>query len=327
MDTAERSALTASLSTMMATVSGGALDRAMADFGWVELLTDLPDVAIPAVFEQLGWTGAHAPLLNDVVLDAAGRKLGGTVPLPYAGGAWVVWDRADDGPSAALDSDLPLRQVEAGDPVPLAAGRVALGWWLLGTGRAMLDLARAHALERLQFGRPIASFQAVHISTSPRSRQKKPLAITPCCSGPVPVVKAAWLGHVTQGNVCATGSVAPPLPNAARRGIDAKSAARRPGIDNRTAKRLAIRSDRAYFLTRRLCRSRHSLSRRSKRCFLKNLQIAPSVSMSRIPSRSVPRDGTFTGTRYMRSALVLLVPLSFLWSDSASFLSVRLAFP
>ena len=161
MDTAERSALTASLSTMMATVSGSALDRAMADFGWAELLTELPDVAIPTVFEQLGWTGAQAPLLNDVVLDAAGRKLGGTLPLPYAGGAWVVWDRADDGPSAVLDSDLPLRQVEAGDPVPLAAGRVALGWWLLGTGRAMLDLARAHALERLQFGRPIASFQAV----------------------------------------------------------------------------------------------------------------------------------------------------------------------
>ena len=161
MDTAERSALTASLSTMMATVSGSALDRAMADFGWAELLTELPDVAIPTVFEQLGWTGAQAPLLNDVVLDAAGRKLGGTLPLPYAGGAWVVWDRADNGPSAVLDSDLPLRQVAAGDPVPLAAGRVALGWWLLGTGRAMLDLARAHALERLQFGRPIASFQAV----------------------------------------------------------------------------------------------------------------------------------------------------------------------
>jgi acyl-CoA dehydrogenase-like protein len=161
MDTAERGALTASLGTMMATVSGSALDRAMADFGWAELLAELPEVAIPAVFEQLGWTGAHAPLLNDVVLDAAGRTLGGTVPLPYAGGAWVVWDRADDGPSAVLDSDLPLRQVEAGDPVPLAAGRVALGWWLLGTGRAMLDLARAHALERLQFGRPIASFQAV----------------------------------------------------------------------------------------------------------------------------------------------------------------------
>jgi len=160
MDTAERNALTGALSAMMEAGSGSALDRAMAEFGWTDLLTELPDVAIPVVFEQLGWTGAHAPLLNDVVLDAAGCPLGGTVPLPYAGGSWVVWDRAD-GPSAALDGDLPLRQVAAGDEVPLAAGRLALGWWLLGTGRAMLDLARAHALERLQFGRPLASFQAV----------------------------------------------------------------------------------------------------------------------------------------------------------------------
>ena len=161
MNAAERSALTASLTAMMETASGNALDRAMADFGWPELLTELPDVAIPAVFEQLGRTGAHAPLLNDVVLNAAGRNLGGTVPLPYTGGTWVIWDRADDGPSAVLDSDLPLHQVGAGDPLPLAAGRVALGWWLLGIGRDMLDLARTHALERLQFGRPIASFQAI----------------------------------------------------------------------------------------------------------------------------------------------------------------------
>ena len=160
MDTAERGALTGALSTMMEAASGGALDRAMAEFGWTDLLTELPDVAVPTVFELLGWTGAHAPLINDVVLDAAGRDLGGTLPLPYAGRTWVVWDRAD-GPSTALDDELPLRQVESGEPVPLAEGRVALGWWLLGTGRAMLDLARGHALERLQFGRPIASFQAV----------------------------------------------------------------------------------------------------------------------------------------------------------------------
>ncbi len=43
----------------------------------------------------------------------------------------------------------------------LAAGRRALGWWLIGTSRAMLALARQHALDRVQFGRPIASFQAV----------------------------------------------------------------------------------------------------------------------------------------------------------------------
>ena len=175
MDATERRALTESLSTMMLTASGDALDRAMAEFGWPELLTEAPDVAIPAVFEQLGRTGAHAPVLNDVVLNAAGRALGGTVPLPYTGGSWVVWQRdvdqdqdqdhtdtdPDEPPSTTLDADLPLRQVASGDPIPLSAARLAISWWLVGTGRAMLDLARAHALERLQFGRPLASFQAV----------------------------------------------------------------------------------------------------------------------------------------------------------------------
>ena len=48
-----------------------------------------------------------------------------------------------------------------GGPAPLAAGRRALGWWLVGTSRAMLSLARRHALDRVQFGRPVASFQAI----------------------------------------------------------------------------------------------------------------------------------------------------------------------
>ncbi|HWF16325.1 MAG TPA: acyl-CoA dehydrogenase family protein [Acidimicrobiales bacterium] len=43
----------------------------------------------------------------------------------------------------------------------LAAGQLALGHELVGNGRAMLELARQHALERTQFGRPIAAFQAV----------------------------------------------------------------------------------------------------------------------------------------------------------------------
>ena len=162
MDAAERSALDKALGAMMTNAQGDALDRAMAEFGWADLLTEAPEVALPAVFGSLGWTGAHAPLINDVVLDAAGLPLGGTVPLPYTGGSWVVWDRGPvEEPGTALAGDLPLRQVTAGDPIPLAAGRLALGWWLLGTGRAMLDLARSHALERLQFGRPVASFQAV----------------------------------------------------------------------------------------------------------------------------------------------------------------------
>jgi hypothetical protein len=43
----------------------------------------------------------------------------------------------------------------------VALGQLALGSELVGAARAMLELARVHALERIQFGRPIASFQAV----------------------------------------------------------------------------------------------------------------------------------------------------------------------
>jgi hypothetical protein len=124
------------------------------------MLDEMPDTAVPLVFRLLGETGAHAPVLNDVVLRAAGREGGGTVPLPFAGGSWVVWEGTNQ-PSSALGDDLPIHRVDQGDPVPVATGRSALGWWLVGAGRAMLSLARQHALDRSQFGRPVASFQAI----------------------------------------------------------------------------------------------------------------------------------------------------------------------
>ncbi len=43
----------------------------------------------------------------------------------------------------------------------VAAGRRAVGHQVVGATRTMLDLARSHALDRVQFGRPISSFQAV----------------------------------------------------------------------------------------------------------------------------------------------------------------------
>ena len=50
-------------------------------------------------------------------------------------------------------------------PVPwaaaVAAGQRAVAHELVGASRRMLDLAREHAVERVQFGRPIAAFQAV----------------------------------------------------------------------------------------------------------------------------------------------------------------------
>jgi hypothetical protein len=145
--------------TMTAT-SGRELDEALADLGWPEMLDDIPEIAIPLVFRLLGETGAHAPVLNDVVLRAAGRDGGGTVPLPFAGGSWVRWERTDQS-SSTLGGELPIHRVPQGDSVPVAAGRQALSWWLVGTSRTMLSLARQHALDRVQFGRPVATFQAI----------------------------------------------------------------------------------------------------------------------------------------------------------------------
>jgi hypothetical protein len=144
----------------MLAASGSKLDAALADLGWLDMLDEIPQTAIPLVFRLLGETGAHAPVLNDVLLRAAGRAGGGTMPLPFAGGSWVVWERTEQ-VTPTLDSELPIHRVADGEPAPLAAGRRAVGWWLVGTSRAMLALARQHALDRIQFGRPIASFQAV----------------------------------------------------------------------------------------------------------------------------------------------------------------------
>jgi hypothetical protein len=160
MDAAEQGLLEQTLRKAMTAGSGAALDAALAGLGWQELLAEQPGVAIPLTFRLLGETGAHASVLSDVVLSEASRPLGTAPPLPYAGGRWVCWDR-EHGGGVVLDDELPLRLVGSGKPVPLAGGRLAVGWWLAGTGRAMLGLARTHALDRVQFGRAIGSFQAV----------------------------------------------------------------------------------------------------------------------------------------------------------------------
>ncbi|MDX5565861.1 acyl-CoA/acyl-ACP dehydrogenase [Streptomyces sp. ID05-04B] len=164
MDATDRALLEDALrKTLTTNARGAGVDAGLAELGWAEMLAEEPDAAVPLVFRLLGETGVQAPVLNDVVLLAAGRPLGETVPLPYAGGAWVRWVRGDGAPAGPLDPGLPLRGAEPGDlpAAAVAAGRRALGWWLLGTGQAMVTLAREHVLNREQFGRPLASFQAL----------------------------------------------------------------------------------------------------------------------------------------------------------------------
>ncbi|MGC7101480.1 acyl-CoA dehydrogenase family protein [Amycolatopsis lurida] len=163
MENAELDLLTETFRKAMTAASGQDLDTALTELGWPELLTDEPGIALSTVFRLLGETGTHASLINDVVLAAAGRPLGGVPALPYTGGAWIRWARTDQA-GTTLDGELPLRRAtgaDSGQPLPLAAGRRALGWWLTGTARAMLALARTHALDRSQFGKPLAAFQAV----------------------------------------------------------------------------------------------------------------------------------------------------------------------
>jgi hypothetical protein len=145
--------------TMLST-SGAELEAALADLGWADMLADLPDVAIPLVFRLLGETGSHAPVINDVLLETVGGLPGGTPPMPYAGGNWVIWERSAVDSGSVLGG-IPLRQVPDGELMRMGEARKALGWWLIGSARAMLALARQHALDRVQFGKPIASFQAV----------------------------------------------------------------------------------------------------------------------------------------------------------------------
>jgi hypothetical protein len=159
MDAESLELLEDALRKTMLSNSGAELDAALTELGWADMLTDMPELAVPMVFRLLGETGSHASVLNDVVQQAADRELGATPALPYAGGGWVVWDYQNAAGSTL--GGLPLRRVEDGGLLRLADARRALGWWLVGASRAMLALARQHALDRVQFGRPIAGFQAV----------------------------------------------------------------------------------------------------------------------------------------------------------------------
>ncbi|MFD4459147.1 acyl-CoA dehydrogenase family protein [Nocardia sp. NPDC058480] len=167
LDATERSLLTTAVRRTMTDHTGAALAAALTELGWPEILTAAPELAGPVFFRLLGETGAHAPLLLDV-FDPAGAD---AVTLPFAGERWVRWDRDEaDAPAVGTPAssihrtDLPVQAVPTGSTPParvLADGRRLLGWWLLGSGHAMLTLARTHAIQRAQFGRPLASFQAV----------------------------------------------------------------------------------------------------------------------------------------------------------------------
>jgi alkylation response protein AidB-like acyl-CoA dehydrogenase len=76
---------------------------------------------------------------------------------------------------ASDTTELVLEEVEVGDEQRLGEvdhgffdtlkvldkGRIGIGAWSIGIGRAAFEAAKKYAKERVQFGRPIAEFQAV----------------------------------------------------------------------------------------------------------------------------------------------------------------------
>jgi Acyl-CoA dehydrogenase, C-terminal domain len=79
----------------------------------------------------------------------------------------------------------------------LALGQLALGHELMGASRRMLELAREHALDRVQFGQPIARFQAV------RHRLAETLVAIEAADA---VVEAAWLDQAPETAAMAKAS-------------------------------------------------------------------------------------------------------------------------
>ena len=129
-----------------ATHTGAALDAVLREIGWLDALADDPATAISCLFLAQGWENARSSALAWVNQ--------GPVVAPG-----VVWGEE---PTYGLDPALGLvRDETVAAPAPSSWGQISIGYELVGASRRMIALARDHALERIQFGRPISQFQAV----------------------------------------------------------------------------------------------------------------------------------------------------------------------
>jgi alkylation response protein AidB-like acyl-CoA dehydrogenase len=116
-------------------------------------------------------------------------------------------------PISGIDPDAGLYRVEiTGGTAPhakrweiaVAHGRRLLAHEMLGACRAMLDLARTHALDRVQFDRPIASFQAVRHRLAEALVAIEALAATLEAAADEPNATTALLAKATAGRTART---------------------------------------------------------------------------------------------------------------------------
>lgn len=86
----------------------------------------------------------------------------------------------------------------------VAFGRRAVAHQIAGASRAMLALARAHALERVQFGRPVARFQAVRHRLADALVAVEALEATLQAAADEPNTLTAALAKATAGRTALT---------------------------------------------------------------------------------------------------------------------------
>ena len=158
--------------------TSAALDRVVADALGVGADDDTA-VVFPPVdrWDLPGSIDGRALRIRGIGSAALGRRPNALVVARSDAGTAAVHVAAASLPSRAVqgvDPSLGLYEIDGvieltdtptalGDrwEIGVAAARLALAHELVGTSRRMLELAREHALDRTQFGQPIAAFQAI----------------------------------------------------------------------------------------------------------------------------------------------------------------------
>ena len=156
-----------------------------------------------------GLATARAATAGELLVVCSTKKeiRGVTVPLAIA----------EVGAVRGIDPDAGLRAVRvqgratAAEPLDavawqsaVALGRRAVAHQIAGASRAMLGLACAHARERVQFGRPIARFQAVRHRLADTLVAVEALEATLAAAGDEPSPDTAALAKAAAGRTART---------------------------------------------------------------------------------------------------------------------------
>ncbi len=224
MDAGERALLEQTVLDALTTRADA--DAALTELGWLEMLDAAPKDALEIVFDALGRTNANATVLDDVVAIGLGAKPrpdiavvlpGGFATARIATASEVLVGPETVVPAGAVDArrilgidpDFGLYEVRVDAPVvpPAAAvalGRRAVAQQIAGACRTMLELARTHARERVQFGRPVARFQAVRHRLAETLVAIEALDATLAAAADEPNEMTAALAKATAGRTART---------------------------------------------------------------------------------------------------------------------------